>query len=144
MNDCCRTGFLWNGTPTGRVDEHAGKAVYIAGDNSKRAVLMIHDVFGWDVNNARLLADHYAKEIGATVYLPDFFDGGSAKEGDLSFKPEGNSMKMEISPSFDFPGFWAKNSPEARFPEIVASARKLREQYDFVGAVGFCWGGSTQ
>lgn len=28
---------------------------------------------GWTLNNARLLADHYAKEADATVYLPDLY-----------------------------------------------------------------------
>lgn len=35
------------------------------------AVLIVHDLFGWNLPNARLLADHYAKEADATVYLPD-------------------------------------------------------------------------
>ena len=61
---------------------------YVTGSNKDVAVLMIHDVFGmkylpslkaihsyiiigWTLDNARLLADHYAKEVDATVYLPD-------------------------------------------------------------------------
>lgn len=35
------------------------------------AILIVHDIFGWTLPNARLLADHYAKEADATVYLPD-------------------------------------------------------------------------
>ena len=38
---------------------------------SQVAILMVHDIFGWTFPNARLLADHYAKEADATVYLPD-------------------------------------------------------------------------
>ena len=33
--------------------------------------MIIHDIFGWTLPNSRLLADHYAKEVDATVYLPD-------------------------------------------------------------------------
>ena len=35
------------------------------------AILLVHDIFGWTFTNARLLADHFAKEADATVYLPD-------------------------------------------------------------------------
>lgn len=35
------------------------------------AILIIHDIFGWTLPNIQLLADHYACEANATVYLPD-------------------------------------------------------------------------
>ncbi|KAK5165702.1 uncharacterized protein LTR77_008625 [Saxophila tyrrhenica] len=143
MNECCTTGFRWNGTPTGHEDKIGDQPAYIAGDNNKRAILMLHDVFGWTWNNTRLLADHYAKEVGATVYLPDFFGGWTAKEGDAWMKLENGKVSMETNPDVDWPAFFAKNAPEVRLPEVVACARTLREKYDFVGAVGFCWGGSV-
>lgn len=68
---CCISGFDWNGTPTGSEDELAGVKTYVTGGNTNRAILVIHDLFGWKFNNLRLLADHYAKEVDATVYLPD-------------------------------------------------------------------------
>lgn len=71
MQDCCRTGFQWNGTPTGKEGKLADNNAYIVGDNPDRAILFVHDALGWQLNNTRLLADHYAKEVGATVYLPD-------------------------------------------------------------------------
>lgn len=36
------------------------------------------DIFGYELNNARLLADEYAKGIGFRVVMPDFFDVRSA------------------------------------------------------------------
>ena len=36
-------------------------------------MMMVHDIFGWTFPNARLLADHYAKEADATVFLPDLY-----------------------------------------------------------------------
>lgn len=44
---------------------------YITGDSRERAVLYIHDIKGWTSINARRLADLYAREVGATVYIPD-------------------------------------------------------------------------
>lgn len=34
-------------------------------------IMIVHDIFGWTSANTRLLADHYAKEADATVYIPD-------------------------------------------------------------------------
>ena len=73
MQDCCRKGFRWDGTPVGREGTLGDSAAYITGENSDRAILVCHDAFGWQLNNTRLLADHYAKEVGATVYMPDLF-----------------------------------------------------------------------
>lgn len=33
--------------------------------------MIIHDLYGWEFPNTRLLADHYADEVNATVYVPD-------------------------------------------------------------------------
>ena len=34
-------------------------------------MIPVHDVYGWTFTNTRVLADHYAKEADATVFLPD-------------------------------------------------------------------------
>ena len=77
MQECCRTGFRWNGTPVGREAKLADNEAYITGDNANRAILVCHDALGWKFNNTRLLADHYAKEVGATVYMPDLWVANS-------------------------------------------------------------------
>ena len=71
LSDCCRTTFHWDGTPDGKIDKLADVPAYITGNNTDRAILVCHDALGWDHKNTRLVADHYAKEVGATVYLPD-------------------------------------------------------------------------
>ena len=133
---CCpSTGFTWTGTPTGQVGKLAQNAAYIAagggdgsGDKNAAAILLIHDLAGWSFVNLRLLADHYAAETGATVYLPDFFGGGSVPL-DL--------VLQERFDEFDLMGFVKENSREKREGEIVACARALKERYAKVGAVGF-------
>jgi dienelactone hydrolase len=67
----CKTGFSWNGTPTGQESTLGKNKAYIAGTSKSAAILMIHDIFGWTLTNLRLLADHFAKEADATVYLVD-------------------------------------------------------------------------
>ena len=34
-------------------------------------MIPVHDAYGWTFTNARVLADHYANEVDATVFLPD-------------------------------------------------------------------------
>lgn len=75
----CTTGVLHEGTPAGREETIHGLETYVtdppAGTTPKGFVAIIPDLFGWKLNNNRILADQYAKRIGATVYLPDFMNG---------------------------------------------------------------------
>lgn len=70
---CCFTGFEWTGEPKGETIEFptTSNQAYKTGSNTDVAILFVHDLVGWKYRNARLLADHYAREVGATVYLPD-------------------------------------------------------------------------
>jgi dienelactone hydrolase len=73
MSICCVEGSEWSGTPSGRVEKLGNHDTYVVGSNKEVAILVIHDVFGWTFTNTRLLADHYALEVNATVYLPDLY-----------------------------------------------------------------------
>lgn len=132
VSPCCLKGFQWEGSPSGRIGKLGNNDAYITGDNSDAAVMIIPDLLGWTFPNVRLLADHYAREANATVFVPDFF-GGEA----LPFGPILGGKWDEI----DLPGFLEKNSRELREPEIFDCARALRQKYNKVGAVGFCYGG---
>jgi hypothetical protein len=59
--------------PEGREGKLAGLDCYITGSNISVAILLIHDLYGWTFRNSRLLADHYAEEVGATVYVADLY-----------------------------------------------------------------------
>jgi len=136
MSECCIQGFEWEGTPTGRETTLAGNKTYITGsDNSDVAIIIIHDLFGWTFPNLRLLADHYAREVNATVYLPDFF-GGEVLPAEIL---RDNSQWSKL----DIPAFTSRNTKEIREAEIVECTRALRTQYGHkrVGAIGFCFGG---
>ncbi|OCL13696.1 endo-1,3-1,4-beta-D-glucanase [Glonium stellatum] len=133
MSDCCKTGFNWDGQPTGKETTLANKKAYVTGTDKNAAVLIVHDVFGWTFQNVRLLADHYAKEANATVYLPDFFDGEVVAPETLE--------DPEKRKSFNLPEFLGRNSKDKRYPEILACAKALKAEYPKVGAIGFCYGG---
>jgi len=131
--DNCKAGFAWDGKAAGKETKLGDLNAYVTGDNKNVAILIIHDIFGWTLPNVRLIADHYAKEANATVYIPDFF-GGEVVEPDTMSNPE-NAKK------FDTGAFIGRNSKEIRWPEIKASAQDLKKQYSKVGAMGFCYGG---
>jgi dienelactone hydrolase len=129
---CCLKGFEWEGTPVGQVGKLANLDSYITGSNPNVAILLIHDLLSWEFPNIRLLADHYAREVNATVYVSDFL-GGEKMPMELIANEEWSKI--------DLPGISARNSREIREPEIFACAKELRAKFKKVGAVGFCFGG---
>lgn len=67
----CKAGFAWNGESVGKESTLGKNNAYVTGDNKDAAILIICDIYGWTLPNIRILADHYAKEANATVYVPD-------------------------------------------------------------------------
>ncbi|KAF1849792.1 dienelactone hydrolase family protein [Cucurbitaria berberidis CBS 394.84] len=128
----CKTGFKWNGTPTGKESTLNNAKAYVAGDSKEAAIVIITDIFGWTLPNIRILADHYAKEANATVYVPDIFDGEVVDPDALS--------DPEKAKNFDLGAFLNRHNKEARWPEIKAAAQTLKSQYSKVIAIGFCYG----
>ncbi|KAL2823272.1 Alpha/Beta hydrolase protein [Aspergillus cavernicola] len=129
---CCLKTFSWDGTPAGRIGKLDQNSTYITGDNPNLAILIVHDLLGWSFPNVRLLADHYAREANATVYVPDFFDGEV-----LPFEPLIAGRFHEV----DLPAFRKRNSRDIREPEVFRCAAALRGIYKVTAAVGFCYGG---
>ncbi|CAI6341819.1 unnamed protein product [Periconia digitata] len=142
-SQCCISGFKWDGAPTGHdttlgdLNAYMAKATTTTSTTNSGeddvAVLFIHDAFGWTFVNERLLCDSYAEEIGATVYMPDFF-AGEVIPSDIVRDPKRWN-------EFDFPGFIARNSREERWPQIQQAAATLKTKHRKVGVAGFCFGG---
>lgn len=135
MSDCCKEGFAWRGTPTGKESKIAGNSTYIASGpkNTTKAILIIHDIFGWTLTNSRLLADHYSKGTNADVYLVDFFGGETVDESTLT-----DPIKRQ---QFDTKAYLGRNNKAIRFPEMKRVVSELRKEYKAIGAIGFCYGG---
>jgi hypothetical protein len=74
LDDCCKTGFKWDGQPMGYEGTLDQNKAYSTGSNKEAAVLLVHDLFGWKFANLRLLADHFAKEANCTCYVVDLYD----------------------------------------------------------------------
>ncbi|KAH6698501.1 Alpha/Beta hydrolase protein [Leptodontidium sp. MPI-SDFR-AT-0119] len=133
VSECCIRGTLWEGEPEGRKDSLDGRPCYVTGSNPRVAIMIIHDLFGWTFRNIQRLADHYATEADATVYVPDFF-GGEVLPLDIV-------LDQSQWSKLDLPAFMGRNTKAIRTPEILGCAKELRSKYERVGAIGFCFGG---
>ncbi|XP_019943126.2 carboxymethylenebutenolidase homolog [Paralichthys olivaceus] len=95
---------------------------------SDKAVIVIQDIFGWQLPNTRYMADMLAAN-GYIAVCPDFFVG-----------------KEPWNPSHDWSGFqaWLEDKKPTNInKEVDAVLRFLKEQCGakHIGVVGFCWGG---
>ncbi|KAK5659814.1 hypothetical protein OQA88_1026 [Cercophora sp. LCS_1] len=135
MSSCCLKGFKWqqDAKPQGSETTVNGQSCYVTGANPDVAIVVVHDLYGWTFGNTRLLADYYAAEVGATVYVPDFYGGEVLSAAIVNNPAEWGKL--------DLPNFMQRNSKVVRAPEIASFARNLRAQHRRVGAIGFCWGG---
>ena len=80
LKQCCATGSLHTGTPTGELTKIHGFDCYVSeapNGQPKGIIVIIPDAFGIDLPNNKILADAYAKGVNAKVYLPDFMNGTS-------------------------------------------------------------------
>ncbi|NXS98653.1 CMBL Carboxymethylenebutenolidase, partial [Jacana jacana] len=96
--------------------------------STDRAVIVIHDIFGWQLPNTRYMADMLAAN-GYTAICPDFFVG---KE---PWKPSDDWSKFDD---------WLKTRDARKInKEVDAVLKYLKEQCAAkkLGVVGFCWGG---
>ena len=69
----CKTGFKWDGSASGKETTLNNAKAYVTGDSKDVAILILTDIFGWTLPNIRLIADHFANESQATVYVPDLY-----------------------------------------------------------------------
>lgn len=134
---CCVKGFQWNGQPRGRITKIADRYdAYVAGDNAKAAVLIIQDIYGWAYPNARLMADHYAREATVTAIVPDLFGGEHVKRDDHPNLTDEGFLNDVLMP------FVERHNRNVHDQDVFVVARALRRELGFekVAAIGFCYG----
>ncbi|KAL9377683.1 hypothetical protein Peur_029018 [Populus x canadensis] len=113
----------------GTVQELGGLKTYVTGaSDSKLAILLIADAFGYEAPNLRKLADKVAA-AGFFVVVPDFFYGDPV---DLS------------RPGFDIEA-WKKlhNTDKGHEDAKLVIATLKSKCVNSIGAAGFCWGGNV-
>ncbi|ELW70153.1 Carboxymethylenebutenolidase like protein [Tupaia chinensis] len=110
--------------------EHIKAYVTRSPVDAGKAVIVIQDIFGWQLPNTRYMADMIAGN-GYTTIVPDFFVGQEPWDpsGDWSTFPE-----------------WLKTRNARKIhKEINAVLKYLKQQCHAqkIGVVGFCWGGTA-
>ncbi|KAL3507989.1 hypothetical protein ACH5RR_033371 [Cinchona calisaya] len=116
------------GSGAGHVEEIGGLKSYITGSpDSKIAVLLVSDVFGYEAPKLRKLADKVAG-AGFYVVVPDFFFGDPLVVFDMA-TVDG----------------WLKNhGPDQGFKHAKPVIDALKSKgITKIGAAGFCWGGKV-
>ncbi|KAJ8010873.1 hypothetical protein DPEC_G00079660 [Dallia pectoralis] len=108
--------------------EHIKAYVVKPPSHSDKAVIVIQDIYGWQLANTRYMADMLASN-GYTAVCPDFFTGKEA------WNPAGDWSTFQQ---------WLEDKkPTDINKEVDAVLRFLKDQCGArsIGAVGFCWGG---
>ncbi|KAJ1262780.1 hypothetical protein BS78_09G136200 [Paspalum vaginatum] len=108
------------------VDGFGGLKAYVAGpEDSKAAVVLVSDVFGFEAPNLRKIADKVASS-GYFVVVPDFFHGDP-------YAPENAERPI--------PEWIKSHAPMKAFEEAKPVIAALKEKgVSAVGAAGYCWG----
>ncbi|XP_074062000.1 carboxymethylenebutenolidase homolog [Macrotis lagotis] len=110
--------------------EHIKAYVSHPPSNTDKAVIVVQDIFGWQMPNTRYMVDMIAAN-GYTTICPDFFVG-----------------KEPWHPSDDWSTFqeWLKtrNSRNTdKEANVVLKYLKEKCHAQRIGIVGFCWGGTV-
>ncbi|PON81449.1 Dienelactone hydrolase [Trema orientale] len=125
---CSNPPTLDPNSGAGSVEQVGGLSTYISGSpNSKFAVLLVSDVFGYEAPNIRLVADKVSA-AGFFVAVPDFFYGDPF-------------LLNDNSPILD----WLKDHGTDKGLEdakLVVEALKSKG-FSAIGAAGYCWGGKV-
>ncbi|KAJ6531634.1 Alpha/Beta hydrolase protein [Mycena vulgaris] len=146
----CFKGTVLEGEPTGVVSEFEG-AYYAAGGTSRRAIILLTDIFGLPLNNPKILADNFAQHLMCDVWVPDLFAGRApVTVSQMKAMPERAGVKMSF---FDIlqliwltlPSIPAlvSNRPSVVEARTISFVKKLQEtkKYERIGAIGYCFGG---
>ncbi|KAL2506764.1 alpha/beta-Hydrolases superfamily protein [Abeliophyllum distichum] len=111
----------------GSVQEIGGLKTYVIGSqDSKVAILLIADAFGYEAPNLRKLTDKVATS-GFLVVVPDFYYGDP-------YAPD--------KPGFDQESWLKAHTTEKGCEDAKAVISTLKSKgVSDVGVAGFCWGG---
>ncbi|XP_059300051.1 endo-1,3;1,4-beta-D-glucanase-like [Lycium ferocissimum] len=124
---CCENPpALSSSTGHGSVLELGGLKTYVSGSsNSKQAILLVSDIFGYEAPNLRMLADKVAAG-GYYVVVPDFLYGDP-------YNPENTEKPIPV---------WLQShGPDKGFEDAKQVIAALKDKgISAIGAAGFCWG----
>ncbi|KAJ3528367.1 hypothetical protein NMY22_g9447 [Coprinellus aureogranulatus] len=156
----CNEGYILPGEPKGSIQPDS-QGAYLAtptdvdaSAKSKRAVLLLTDVFGLPLKNCKIIADEVAERLKCDVWIPDYFNGKPlfALDGmNIPTRPD-EPMTPWLWLQFLFSRIlpnlhghlWTNRASvvDARLASFI-SLIKEKKGYEKLGAFGYCFGGST-
>ncbi|KAM0754303.1 chlorocatechol-degradation protein [Meredithblackwellia eburnea MCA 4105] len=130
--ECCIKGVIHEGESKGTIRELGGVKTYVAlesgGFDSSAAIILLPEVFGLELINARLLADSFAAN-GFQVYIPDFLAG------------EAVPLEVFHREGFDLWGWLGQHPASFCRPHVEKLVETLKGKgVKKMGAVGYCFG----
>ncbi|XP_053570484.1 carboxymethylenebutenolidase homolog [Bombina bombina] len=96
--------------------------------STDKAVIVVQDIFGWDLPNTRFMADLLATH-GYIAVLPDLFVGQEP------WNPANDYSRIHE---------WLKTRPATKVDkeaDVVLKYLKEKCHVTKIGVIGFCWGG---
>ncbi|RDB27813.1 Hydrolase tropI [Hypsizygus marmoreus] len=150
----CITGGLLPGEPTGSLSI---QGAYLApgpvnDTTSKRAIVFLTDAFGLPLKNCKILADKLATRLECDVWIPDYFAGKPLAPVRSLLTPDRAGVRMGVCQWLKFIIYTIPSIPafiqsrpsvaDARLSKFI-NAIKEEKKYEKIGAVGYCYGGST-
>ncbi|KAF9454483.1 alpha/beta-hydrolase [Macrolepiota fuliginosa MF-IS2] len=147
----CTTGDILVGTPKGATkDDGSYLAAAPDGSDSKRAVVLLTDIFGLGLDNPKIIADYLSEQLKCDVWVPDLFKGKPPVRPDQLQMPQRAGEKIGALrwTKFIFTALTSLPSiistrpsvGEKRIREFINKI-KAEHKYDTIGAVGYCYGG---
>ncbi|CAF1190953.1 unnamed protein product [Rotaria sordida] len=125
-SSCVDPGAKQTHLSQGHEEEIAGINTYITGQ-SKSAIVIFTDIFGYSFINIRKIADRFSEETSATVLIPDYFHGDPVNPNLPNYR--------DMLPD------WVKRHPTN---ETCAIADKfistIKGHYQSIQVIGFCYG----
>ncbi|TEB30675.1 alpha/beta-hydrolase [Coprinellus micaceus] len=154
----CAEGCILPGDPKGAIQSGFAGAYLATPSNgpteSKRAVLLLTDVFGLPNKNCKLIADEVAEKLQCHVWIPDYFDGQPpfALDGmNMPTRPDEpvtTWMWLQFFVWRVLPRLknllWTNRASavDARVTSFIALLKE-KKGYEKLGIFGYCFGGTT-
>ncbi|KAJ7784599.1 Alpha/Beta hydrolase protein [Mycena metata] len=150
----CFKGAVLDGEPTGSIVASQDGAYFAPGNgDTKRAIILLTDIFGLPLKNSKILADSFAQHLGCDVWVPDLFAGHPPlRVEQMQGVPERAGLKLGFFgllkviwgalPSI--PALY-RNRAAVADPRLISWVEKLQEskKYEKLGAIGYCYGGGV-
>ncbi|XP_069814409.1 carboxymethylenebutenolidase homolog [Dendropsophus ebraccatus] len=108
--------------------KHIKAYVCKPGCSTDKAVIVVQDIFGWQLPNTRFIADLLASQ-GYVTICPDFFVGQEAWNPSNDWNTFNDWLQTRQATKVD------------REAEVVFNYLKKECHVTKIGVVGFCWGG---